>query len=76
MLMNIHKYGCKYYRKSNYIKYQNRFSLEYNSKIHDDSCLKWTQGLFCRNYQVATLSILNLTVSGIIIPNLKLIGQF
>ena len=37
---------------------------------------KWTYGLFDHNYRVAALSTLYLTVLGIIIPNLKLIGQF
>ncbi len=33
-------------------------------------------GTFCQNYRVATLSSLYLTVSEIIIPSLKLRGQF
>ncbi len=39
-------------------------------------CLKWTYGLFGENYIVATLTILYLTVLGIIIPSLISIGQF
>ena len=38
--------------------------------------LKWTYRLFGMNYRVATLSTLSLTVSGIILPSLKVIGQF
>ena len=38
------------------------------------TCLKWTYGLFDQNYGVAMLYTLYLTVSGIIIPNLRSIG--
>ena len=37
---------------------------------------KFTYGLFGHNYRVASASALYLTVLGIIIPSLKLIGQF
>ncbi len=45
------------------ILYQNHFSNNHHSKIHDDkaiilcqnsSCLKWTYGLFYHNYKIAT----------------------
>ena len=38
--------------------------------------LNWMYGLFGKNYRVATLSTFSLTVTGIIIPSLKVIGQF
>ncbi len=37
---------------------------------------QWKYGLFGHNYRVAALSSLYLAVLGIIIPCLKLIGQF
>ena len=45
-------------------------------KCKKSTCLIWTYGHFDNNYRVATLSTLSLTVSGIIIPSLKSIGQF
>ena len=47
-----------------YVKYQ---------KIN---VLNWPSGLFGQKYGVATLSTFYLTVSGIIIPSFKSIGQF
>ena len=38
--------------------------------------IQWTYGLFGEDYRVATLSIVYLTVSGIIMPSLNWIGQF
>ncbi len=38
--------------------------------------LNGTYGLFGQNYGVATLSTFCLTVSGITVPSLKIIGQF
>ena len=38
--------------------------------------LNWMYGLFRQNYRVATLSTFILTVSGIIILSLKIVGQF
>ncbi len=40
------------------------------------TCLKSTYGLLGKDYRVAKLSKLYLTVSGIISPSLKSIGQF
>ena len=44
--------------------------------VKNHHVLNWTYGLFGKNYRVATLSTFSLTVSGIIIPSLKVIGQF
>ncbi len=44
--------------------------------VKNKHVLNWTYELFGRNYRVATLSTFSLTVSGIIIPSLKVIGQF
>ena len=41
-----------------------------------DIYVNWTYGLFCENYRVTLLSTFFLTVSGIIIPSLKVTGQF
>ena len=38
--------------------------------------LNWMYGLFGKNYRVASLSLFSLTVSGIMIPSLKVLGQF
>ncbi len=40
------------------------------------SKINMTYGLFGQNYRVATLSTFYLTVSGIIIPSLQMIGHF
>ena len=44
--------------------------------VKNQHVLNWTYGLLGKNYRVATLSTFYLTVSGIIIPSLKVIGQF
>ncbi len=47
----------------------------FHVKMSKINMFKWTCGLFGHNYRVAALSTLYLTVSGIIIPSLKSIGQ-
>ena len=44
--------------------------------VKNQHVINWTYGLFGKNYRVATLFTFSLTVSGIIIPSLKVIGQF
>ncbi len=44
--------------------------------VKNQHVLYWTYGLFGENYRVATPSTFSQTVSGIILPSLKVIGQF
>ncbi len=44
--------------------------------VKNQNVLNCTDELFIEYYRVATLSTFSLTVSGIIIPSLKDIGQF
>ncbi len=45
-------------------------------KVKKTACFKWAVGLFHNDYRVAALSKAYLTVIGIIMQSLKLIGQF
>ncbi len=60
------------------ISFKNRKSSNKNvcKYVKNQYVLNWTYGLFGQNYRVATLSTFYPTVSAIIIPSLKIIGQF
>ena len=44
--------------------------------IKNKHALNWTYGLFGQNYRVAWFSTFYLTVSEVIMPNLKSLGQY
>ena len=48
----------------------------FHVKMSKNNIFKWTYELYGHNYRVAALSTLYLTVLGIIISNLKSLGQF
>ncbi len=71
--MNIDKYRVASNITEYYIISKLIFLVCKNFKI---SKFKWTYGLSGHNYRVATLSTLDITVLGIIIPSLKSTRQF
>ena len=52
------------------------FMLKMYVKYKNKHVLNWTYVYFVQSYRVATLSTFYLTLSGIIIPSFKPIGQF